>query len=345
MDFLVVFLKEFGFSVNGVTGFKSCLTSSKPVLYFVKDVLTNEFQFYKGLKQGDPLSPFLLYLGMESLIALLQRSFYAVDDYFLRGVGVTCSGHPSGCKVRMSRFKCPFPYYSLGGLEWERAMTRVQAMTRGSIPVFHMSIFKVPSKIYALESSKDVTVSSKIGERVLVAPSVEFLDGAVDMELESGEDGWGLVRVIFNKAKIAAVGTSSDVLSWWNWITQLELICRMEVLACFNSYGFQTQKDVRRSLVFHLVKTLKFRPIRASTKLILCKLSKANVDLTGVSPLVGLRDNEFVAGQAALKAESSKVAKHEKACLENQHVFIPFAFDTFGFLAPEAEEFLNRVPK
>ncbi|GJR77865.1 hypothetical protein Tco_0090230 [Tanacetum coccineum] len=54
------------------------------------------------------------------------------------------------------------------------------------------------------------------------------------------------------------------------------------------------------------------------------------------------RDNGFVAGQAALKAESSKVAKHEKACLENQHVFIPFAFDTFGFLAPEAEEFLNR---
>ncbi|GKB46176.1 hypothetical protein Tco_0896929 [Tanacetum coccineum] len=69
------------------------------------------------------------------------------------------------------------------------------------------------------------------------------------------------------------------------------------------------------------------------------------MDLTGVSPLVGLRDNGFVAGQAALKAESSKVAKHEKACLENQHVFIPFAFDTFGFLAPEAEEFFNRVQR
>ncbi|GJW02263.1 Ras-related protein Rab11D, partial [Tanacetum coccineum] len=71
----------------------------------------------------------------------------------------------------------------------------------------------------------------------------------------------------------------------------------------------------------------------------------ACVDLTGVSPLVGLRDNGFVAGQAALKAESIKVAKHEKACLENQHVFIPFAFDTFGFLAPEAEEFLTRVQR
>nr|GEW13701.1 hypothetical protein [Tanacetum cinerariifolium] len=66
---------------------------------------------------------------------------------------------------------------------------------------------------------------------------------------------------------------------------------------------------------------------------------------TSVSPLVGFRENRFVAGQAALKAESSKVAKHEKGCLENQHVFIPFAFDTFGFFAPETEKFLNRVQR
>nr|GFB26060.1 putative reverse transcriptase domain-containing protein [Tanacetum cinerariifolium] len=69
------------------------------------------------------------------------------------------------------------------------------------------------------------------------------------------------------------------------------------------------------------------------------------VDLTGVSPFVGLRDNVLVAAQAALKAESSKVAKHKKACLENQHVFILFAFDTFGFLASEAEKFLTRVQR
>lgn len=61
--------------------------------------------------------------------------------------------------------------------------------------------------------------------------------------------------------------------------------------------------------------------------------------------LTGLRDNGFVAGQAALKAELSKVAKHEKACLENQHVFTLFAFDTFGFLAPEAVEFLTMVQR
>ncbi|KAL6500200.1 hypothetical protein OROHE_025566 [Orobanche hederae] len=47
----------------------------------------------------------------------------------------------------------------------------------------------------------------------------------------------------------------------------------------------------------------------------------ACVDLTGVSPLVGLRDDDFTVGQAALKAASNKVVKHEKACSENQHVF------------------------
>ncbi|KAJ0791149.1 putative exostosin [Helianthus annuus] len=60
----------------------------------------------------------------------------------------------------------------------------------------------------------------------------------------------------------------------------------------------------------------------------------ACVDLNGVSPLVGLRENGFVAGQAARKAESKKVDKHTKAYAENQHVFVHFVFDTFGSLAP-----------
>ncbi|MFS7986261.1 putative exostosin [Helianthus anomalus] len=53
----------------------------------------------------------------------------------------------------------------------------------------------------------------------------------------------------------------------------------------------------------------------------------------------------FTVGQTALKAASGKVTKHEKACLDNQHVFIPFAFDTFGFLTPEAVGLLSRVQR
>jgi len=62
-----------------------------------------------------------------------------------------------------------------------------------------------------------------------------------------------------------------------------------------------------------------------------------DLNLLGVGP--------FTVGQADLKAASSKVAKHEKACSDNQHAFIPFAFDTFGFLAPEVVGLLHRVQK
>ena len=71
----------------------------------------------------------------------------------------------------------------------------------------------------------------------------------------------------------------------------------------------------------------------------------ACVDLTGVSPLVRLGVRPFTVGQAALKVSSNKVTKHEKACYDNQHAFILFAFDTFGFLAPEAVGLLHKVQK
>jgi hypothetical protein len=71
----------------------------------------------------------------------------------------------------------------------------------------------------------------------------------------------------------------------------------------------------------------------------------ACVDLTGVSPLVGLRIWDFIAGQAAFKAASNKVVKYEKACSDNQHTFIPFAWDTFGFLTPDVVDLLQRVQK
>jgi hypothetical protein len=50
----------------------------------------------------------------------------------------------------------------------------------------------------------------------------------------------------------------------------------------------------------------------------------ACVDLTEVSPLVGLTTGEFTVGQAALKAASNKAAKHEKVYSDNQCAFIPF---------------------
>jgi len=60
----------------------------------------------------------------------------------------------------------------------------------------------------------------------------------------------------------------------------------------------------------------------------------ACVDLTEVSPLVEIGVRAFAVGHATLKVASNKMIKHEKTCSDNQHAFISFAFDIFGFLAP-----------
>jgi len=69
------------------------------------------------------------------------------------------------------------------------------------------------------------------------------------------------------------------------------------------------------------------------------------VELIGVSPLVGVRVGVFRVGHATLKVASNKAAKHEKTCYDNKHVFIPFAFDTFSFLALGTVDLLHKVQR
>ncbi|GJV61083.1 RNA-directed DNA polymerase, eukaryota [Tanacetum coccineum] len=61
-------------------------------LVIVNGSPTEEFQFYKGLKQGDPLSPFLFILVMESLHISFQR---VVDAGLFKGIVLNPSLTPS----------------------------------------------------------------------------------------------------------------------------------------------------------------------------------------------------------------------------------------------------------
>ncbi|GJU14907.1 RNA-directed DNA polymerase, eukaryota [Tanacetum coccineum] len=64
-----------------------CLVSSRGSV-LVNGSPTPEFQFYKGLKQGDPLSPFLFLLIMESFHLSVQR---VVDAGLLKGISICSS--------------------------------------------------------------------------------------------------------------------------------------------------------------------------------------------------------------------------------------------------------------
>ncbi|RHN69154.1 hypothetical protein MtrunA17_Chr3g0121651 [Medicago truncatula] len=67
------------------------------------------------------------------------------------------------------------------------------------------------------------------------------------------------------------------------------------------------------------------------------------VDLIGVSSLMRLEVEIFTVGHIALQVVSNKVTKHEEACSDNQHDFISFTFDGFGFIALEVVDLLQRV--
>ncbi|GJW88814.1 RNA-directed DNA polymerase, eukaryota [Tanacetum coccineum] len=71
-DYLDDVLKKFGFGNRWCSWIQSCLRSSRASI-LVNGSPTKEFQFHKGLKQGDPLSPFLFILIMESLHLSFQN--------------------------------------------------------------------------------------------------------------------------------------------------------------------------------------------------------------------------------------------------------------------------------
>ncbi|GJW27992.1 RNA-directed DNA polymerase, eukaryota [Tanacetum coccineum] len=83
-DFLDDILSKFGFGEKWRKWIHCCLHSSKGSI-IINGSPTEEFQFGKGLKQGDPLSPFLFLLVMETLHISFQR---VVDEGMYQGIKV-----------------------------------------------------------------------------------------------------------------------------------------------------------------------------------------------------------------------------------------------------------------
>ncbi|GKA13005.1 RNA-directed DNA polymerase, eukaryota, reverse transcriptase zinc-binding domain protein [Tanacetum coccineum] len=83
-DFLDDVLSKFGFGDKWRKWIQCCLHSSRGSI-IINGSPTEEFQFGKGLKQGDPLSPFLFILIMESLHLSVQR---VVDEGMFHGINL-----------------------------------------------------------------------------------------------------------------------------------------------------------------------------------------------------------------------------------------------------------------
>ncbi|GKA65576.1 RNA-directed DNA polymerase, eukaryota, reverse transcriptase zinc-binding domain protein [Tanacetum coccineum] len=156
-DYLDEVLKKFGFEERWCSWIQGCLKSFRGSV-IVNGSPTKEFQFYKGLKQGVAF-PFSVYFGDG-------KSTYLV---FKRAWGCSVEALGWGATLKM-----PFSYLgsNVGGLmsriqSWNEIVDRVAARLSkwkmktlsiggrltllksvlGSIPIYHMSIFKVPMKV------------------------------------------------------------------------------------------------------------------------------------------------------------------------------------------------------
>nr|GFC03911.1 RNA-directed DNA polymerase, eukaryota [Tanacetum cinerariifolium] len=86
-DFLDDVLNSFGFGSKWRSWIRGSLCSGKASI-LVNGSLTAEFQFHRGLKQGDPLAPFLFILVMESLHLSFSR---AVEAGIFTGIKIDSS--------------------------------------------------------------------------------------------------------------------------------------------------------------------------------------------------------------------------------------------------------------
>ncbi|GKB44769.1 RNA-directed DNA polymerase, eukaryota [Tanacetum coccineum] len=144
-DFLDDILDKFGFGTKWRGWIQGCLSSAMGSI-LVNGSPTTEFKFHKGLKQGDPLSPFLFILVMESLhlsfnhilnaglfkgifidnSLTLSHLFYANDAVFLEEVNSAAS--LIGCTT----LSTPFNYLgvkigapSSRSSSWEEVLSKI----------------------------------------------------------------------------------------------------------------------------------------------------------------------------------------------------------------------------
>ncbi|GKB27798.1 RNA-directed DNA polymerase, eukaryota, reverse transcriptase zinc-binding domain protein [Tanacetum coccineum] len=166
-NFLLDIMIQMGFGDKWRRWIASCLSSAS-ISILINGSLSKEFKMERGLRQGDPLSPFLFLIVAEALqISIIE----ACNSGLFSGVSLVDGGfNISLYNMRM------MPSYSVNGQDQtqETSFLSLNVLRRllgqslpvgkrgrltlvksvlGSIPIYFLSLFKAPTKIINLLES------------------------------------------------------------------------------------------------------------------------------------------------------------------------------------------------
>nr|GEY15367.1 RNA-directed DNA polymerase, eukaryota, reverse transcriptase zinc-binding domain protein [Tanacetum cinerariifolium] len=252
-DFVDTILKKFGFGDKWCKWIHSCLQSSRGSI-LSNGSPTPEFQFFKGLKQGDSLSPFLFILVMDYLHLSFQRVNQSNIDTIVRMLKVFHSA--SGLRINMKKskligivmdasrveqairqigcmaLKMPFKY--LGSVVGDR-MSRVKSWNDVIYTLIQMTILKEILEGCILSDTKDRWTWSLEGSRDFSFSSIRKIIDAAFLPYGNVRTQW--VKEVPIKINILAWKVSNDYLP-----TRFNLSRRAHVQD-FEVVGFEISGD------------------------------------------------------------------------------------------------------
>ncbi|GJY57327.1 RNA-directed DNA polymerase, eukaryota, reverse transcriptase zinc-binding domain protein [Tanacetum coccineum] len=223
-DYLDDILRKFGFGDKWRVWIQNCLRSSRGSV-IVNGSPTEEFQFYKGLKQGDSLSSFLFILVMESL----QSRSKSDGCSKLLGISVEAGKMDQAArKIDCVTLQTPFKY--LGSKVGDGLLSQYPNLLNETVEdtLFWEdgwrggNAFKyLYPRVYALKLSKNIDVASKMAHCTLLTDMRDkwswSLEGSGDFSVGSVRkllDGNLLPEVASKMRWIKAMPIKVNVYAW-----------------------------------------------------------------------------------------------------------------------------------